>query len=83
MQLKFHLQDNVEIDPDAPIEERIDMKVWTDIAEHGLLIAPGVMFGAQLYEDQSTHSSGRSVPYEIAYRVSFSMGTVRLSTYPL
>ncbi|KAF8520678.1 pyridoxal phosphate-dependent transferase [Gautieria morchelliformis] len=73
--LKFHLQDHVVVDPDAPIEERIDTKVWTDLAEHGLLVAPGMMFGAQLYDDQSTHSPKRTVPYEIGYRVSFSMGT--------
>ena len=76
-QLKFHLEDHVVIDPNAPDDQTIDMKLWTHIADRGLLIAPGMFFGAQ-YEQDSGSSQEPTVPYEVTYRVSFSMGSVRL-----
>lgn len=66
------------VNPDVPDEEDIDMKVWTDIAEHGLLIAPGMIFGAKRYGDPSSSSQKASVRHQFAYRIAFSMGTVRL-----
>ena len=77
-QLKFHLEDYVVIDPNVPDDQTIDMKLWTHIADRGLLIMPGIFFGAQHYEQDSGSSQKPTIPYEVTYRVSFSMGSVRL-----
>lgn len=73
------MHDSVAIDPSAPEDENIETKVWADLAENGLLIGSGDIFDPQRYGDPSSSSQTAPTTHELAYRIAFSGGTVRLS----
>ncbi|GJJ07013.1 hypothetical protein Clacol_001211 [Clathrus columnatus] len=60
--IKFHVGQNVILKPG----ETLTMHIFTDLAEEGLLIAPGTMFNV----DESI-----ILEREVAFRISFSSGT--------
>ncbi|KAF8574795.1 PLP-dependent transferase [Ramaria rubella] len=66
--LKFHVYDRVPCDTGdgASFEDRL----WTDLADSGLLICPGYFFDAEQSEPGLSRES-----QEIAYRLAFSMGS--------
>jgi len=71
--LKFHLKEDATSGSDEPEGETIDEKVWNDLAEHGLLVVPGLVFAA-VPEDGSSAQNTDFARDEMNFRLSFSMG---------
>jgi aromatic amino acid aminotransferase I / 2-aminoadipate transaminase len=72
IQMKLHLDQHPKLLSGDETEETLEMKLWTQLAEAGVLFGPGWIFAADT-EVESTTGAGH-------FRISFSATTVSRCT---